>query len=115
MANALAQRLAAKGVLRGDRVAFWLARGLGPVVAMLAAMRVGAAFVPLDDEHPDEHHAYVLQDSGAAALGIDAGARAHSCRLPFVPWHRRRQTPVAAAPWQPIGKEACREVVSQYV
>src|SRR3546814_20139728 len=94
MATALAERLSEVGVRSGDKVAFRLARGLGPVVAMLAAMRLGAAFVPLDDEHPDEHHAYVLQDSGAAALVIDAGAREPSCRLPVVPWQRTDESRV---------------------
>src|SRR3546814_11200994 len=98
MATALAERLSEVGVRSGDKVAFRLARGLGPVVAMLAAMRLGAAFVPLDDDHPDEHHAYVLKDSGAAALVIDAGARAHSCRLLVVPWPRGWETHRATAP-----------------
>src|SRR5690606_26629336 len=66
-AAALAERLSRAGVRAGDRVAFRLGRGLGPVVAMLAAMRLGAAFVPLDDEHPDGHHVHVMHDSGAAA------------------------------------------------
>jgi len=73
-AAALAGRLATLGIGAGDRVAFRLARGLGPVVAMLAIARLGAAFVPLDDEHPASHHAYVLEDSGARALVMEPGS-----------------------------------------
>lgn len=98
MANALAQRLSDAGVGRGDRVAFRLARGLGPVVAMLAAMRLGAAFVPLDDEHPDEHHVYVLKDSGATAMVIDAGARRPSHQLAIVEWQRGDEAPASHTP-----------------
>src|SRR5690606_9457677 len=88
MAIALAQRLATAGVQAGDRVAFRLERGLGPVVAMLAAMRLGAAFVPLDNEHPDEHHAYVLKDSAATAVVIAAGSRRPLHTLAVVEWER---------------------------
>src|SRR3546814_2976456 len=64
----LAMRLAEAGVQAGDRVAFRLERGLGPVASMLAVMCLGATFVPLDDEHPDEHHAAILQDSAARVM-----------------------------------------------
>src|SRR5690606_33791870 len=64
----LAGRLVQAGVRAGDHVAFRLERGLGPVVAILAIMRLGAAFVPLDAEHPDAHHAAILQDCGATVL-----------------------------------------------
>ena len=98
MATALAQRLADAGVRAGDRVAFRLQRGLGPVVAILAAMRLGAAFVPLDDEHPDEHHAYVLNDSAATAVVIDAGARRPTRALAVVEWTREQATTTARQP-----------------
>ncbi|MGB6105870.1 MAG: amino acid adenylation domain-containing protein, partial [Pusillimonas sp.] len=111
MAGALAERLSQAGVLAGGRVAFRLARGLGPLVAMLAAMRLGAAFVPLDDEHPDEHHAYVLRDSGAAALVIDAGARGPSCQLAVVEWHRAQEAPGGYAPPPSVPADATAYVL----
>jgi amino acid adenylation domain-containing protein/non-ribosomal peptide synthase protein (TIGR01720 family) len=87
-ANALAARLAQAGVGRGDRVAFRLARGLGPVVAIVAAGRLGAAFVPLDPEHPDSHHGYVIDDSGARVLVVDAGSPVPATDATVLAWSR---------------------------
>ncbi|NYT82354.1 amino acid adenylation domain-containing protein [Alcaligenaceae bacterium] len=96
-AHALAQALAGSGIVAGDRVAFRLPRGLGPAVAMLAAMRLGAAFVPLDEDHPDAHHAYVLEDSGAKVLVIEEGARAAFDGVAVLAW-RRGQKAVGRMP-----------------
>ncbi|MCG6495543.1 amino acid adenylation domain-containing protein [Kitasatospora sp. A2-31] len=64
----LAARLAAAGVRRGDLVAFCLPRGPRAVVAMLAAWRAGAGYLPLDPEYPAARLAFMLADSGAAVL-----------------------------------------------
>nr|WP_255676094.1 non-ribosomal peptide synthetase/type I polyketide synthase [Pusillimonas sp. MFBS29] len=111
MAAALAQRLQAAGVQAGDRVAFRLERGLGPVVAMLAAMRLGAAFVPLDDEHPDEHHAYVLKDSAASALIIAAGARRPAHVVAVVEWAREQPALTAPGPARRLPADATAYVL----
>ena len=49
----LAGRLRELGVNRGDRVALLVERSCEVVVGMLAAFRVGAAYVPLDPMYPD--------------------------------------------------------------
>ncbi|HWK72026.1 MAG TPA: aminotransferase class III-fold pyridoxal phosphate-dependent enzyme [Burkholderiaceae bacterium] len=90
----LAVQLAKAGVQAGDRVAFRLERGLGPVVAILAIMRLGAAFVPLDDEHPDEHHAAILQDSAARVLIAEPGTGRAPAGIPIVPWSRTPREPL---------------------
>ncbi len=65
-ANRLAHHLAARGVGPEARVALCLERTAEMVVAVLATMKAGAAYVPLDPAHPPERLAYVLEDSGAA-------------------------------------------------
>ncbi|MBF6618108.1 MAG: aminotransferase class III-fold pyridoxal phosphate-dependent enzyme [Candidimonas sp.] len=92
----LAGRLVQAGVRAGDHVAFRLERGLGPVVAILAIMRLGAAFVPLDDEHPDAHHAAILQDCGATVLVADPAAGRQPASIPTVPWTRAALAPLQA-------------------
>ncbi|MFD5921241.1 amino acid adenylation domain-containing protein [Kitasatospora sp. NPDC058201] len=72
--RALAARLAAHGVRRGDLVAFCLPRGPRAVVAMLAAWRAGAGYLPLDPEYPAARLAFMLADSGAAVLVTTDGA-----------------------------------------
>ncbi|WP_155517810.1 amino acid adenylation domain-containing protein, partial [Pseudomonas viridiflava] len=46
-----------------DRVAVMARRGLDTLVAMLAVLKSGAGYVPVDPSHPDERIAYLLSDS----------------------------------------------------
>ncbi|MFB7835181.1 amino acid adenylation domain-containing protein [Streptomyces sp. NPDC056056] len=64
----LAARMAACGVARGDLVALCLPRGPRAVVAMLAAWRLGAGYLPLDSAYPASRLAFMLADSGARLL-----------------------------------------------
>ncbi|MFB9803912.1 amino acid adenylation domain-containing protein, partial [Streptomonospora salina] len=60
-----ARGLSGWGVLPGDTVGVCLERGRELVVCMLAVMRVGAAYLPLDPAYPAERLAFVAADSGA--------------------------------------------------
>ncbi|KZL38968.1 hypothetical protein VT47_12565, partial [Pseudomonas syringae pv. syringae] len=62
-ANALAHHLISLGVGIDDRVAVMARRGLDTLVAMLAVLKAGAGYVPVDPSHPDERIAYLLTDS----------------------------------------------------
>ncbi|MCE6981589.1 amino acid adenylation domain-containing protein, partial [Pseudomonas frederiksbergensis] len=64
-ANRLAHRLRASGVQPQALVAIALDRSLQMIVATLAVLKAGAAYVPIDPSSPAERIAYVLQDSGA--------------------------------------------------
>ncbi|MEV4443005.1 amino acid adenylation domain-containing protein, partial [Streptomyces sp. NPDC049577] len=66
--NGLANALLARGVGRGDLVALALPRSVDAVVAMLAAGRAGAAFLPVDVGFPAERIAYVLADAAPAVV-----------------------------------------------
>ncbi|GAA3375076.1 hypothetical protein GCM10020367_41460 [Streptomyces sannanensis] len=67
-ANRLARLLLARGVRRGDLVALLLERSADLVVAALAVLRTGAAYVPLDPDHPAERTGRVLEDAAPALL-----------------------------------------------
>jgi amino acid adenylation domain-containing protein len=67
-ANRLARHLARLGVGRGMRVGICLERSPEMVVALLAALKTGAAYVPLDPAYPAERIAQVLEDADLAAL-----------------------------------------------
>lgn len=56
-ANALARFLVAQGAGPGDRVALALGRSVDLLVAMLAVVKAGAAYVPLDPMHPPQRTA----------------------------------------------------------
>ncbi|MEU6999199.1 amino acid adenylation domain-containing protein [Nonomuraea sp. NPDC046570] len=61
----LAGLLQAKGVAPGDIVGVCLGRGADAVAALLAVWRAGAAYLPLDPDHPRDRLAFVLSDSAA--------------------------------------------------
>ncbi|WP_051817144.1 non-ribosomal peptide synthetase [Kitasatospora sp. NRRL B-11411] len=89
-ANRIARLLAARGAGPGRAVAVALPRSTELVVALLGVLKSGAAYVPLDLDHPAGRLAAVLADTepaavltdraGAAALGT-AGAGATLLRL----------------------------------
>ncbi|WP_018964164.1 type I polyketide synthase [Ancylobacter sp. FA202] len=86
--GALAMRLAVQGVRRGDRVAFCLTRGAGPLVAMAAASHLGAAFVPLDPDFPAPYRATLLAESGAKVLVADGDLEDEPAPVPVLGWSR---------------------------
>ncbi len=72
-ANRLAHHLRALGVGVEDRVGFCLDRSPLMWVAVLAVMKAGGTYVPLDPKHPRERLAHVLGDCGAAVLLTEPG------------------------------------------
>ncbi|AGJ58827.1 amino acid adenylation domain-containing protein [[Kitasatospora] papulosa] len=66
--DALAVALAALGARPGTRVAVGLPRSTDLVVAILAVMRTGAAYLPLDPSYPAERLAFMIEDSDPVAL-----------------------------------------------
>lgn len=72
----LAGFLRARGVQPGDRVGICVRRGFGMVAAVLAAMRCGAAYVPLDPSYPRERLQFMADDAGLKAIVIDAATAA---------------------------------------
>ncbi|WP_286159279.1 amino acid adenylation domain-containing protein [Janthinobacterium sp. HH01] len=67
-ANQLAHHLIALGVRPDAKVGVALERSFDMVIGVLAIMKAGAAYVPLDPEYPAERLAYMLDDSGIALL-----------------------------------------------
>ncbi|HEV3457140.1 MAG TPA: amino acid adenylation domain-containing protein, partial [Thermoanaerobaculia bacterium] len=72
-AERLAHRLAALGVGPEARVALCLERSVAMVVAILAVLRAGGAYVPIEPESPRERQELMLRDSAAAVLVVGAG------------------------------------------
>jgi amino acid adenylation domain-containing protein len=62
-ANQLARRLETLGVTRGADVGVCIERSIEMVIAMLAVMKAGAAYVPLDPAYPLERLAYIVEDA----------------------------------------------------
>ena len=72
----LAGALAGVGGARGDVVAVCLPRGREFVAAALAALRLGAAYLPLDVAYPPARLAHILADGRPAAVVTTAALAA---------------------------------------
>ncbi|MFF1902981.1 amino acid adenylation domain-containing protein [Kitasatospora sp. NPDC058218] len=66
--NRLAHRLKRHGVGRDVLVGICTERSVDLVVALLAVLKAGGAFVPLDPRFPPERTAFMLADSGLPVL-----------------------------------------------
>ncbi len=73
-ANRLAHALIADGVRPGDRVGLLLDRTDAIVVAILAVLKTGAAYVPVDPAAPDDRAAFVFGDTGVRLVVTDQAA-----------------------------------------
>jgi amino acid adenylation domain-containing protein len=96
----------AAGVGAGDRVGVCLERSPDLVACLLAVLRTGAAYVPLDPHHPSDRLQLILEDAtprllicdaaGAQALGAAAatalrlGQASHSAAAPHFADRARR-------------------------
>ncbi|HEX6402330.1 MAG TPA: Pls/PosA family non-ribosomal peptide synthetase [Pseudonocardiaceae bacterium] len=63
-ANQLAHMLRALRIGTGSRVGILLHRSLHTYVSLLAILKAGAAFVPIDPRSPRDRIAYIVDDSG---------------------------------------------------
>ncbi|GHH79757.1 hypothetical protein GCM10018781_58570 [Kitasatospora indigofera] len=82
-ANRLAHALAAAGVRHGDRVGLLLDRTADIVVSVLAVLKAGAAYVPVDPAAPAGRAATVFGDTGVTLVLTDLPDR-----VPDGPWLR---------------------------
>ena len=67
-ANQVAHHLIGLGVSRGDLVGVHLERSVDSVVAVLAALKAGAAYVPLDPGLPAGRLEYMVEDTAASVV-----------------------------------------------
>ncbi|MFC6086786.1 non-ribosomal peptide synthetase [Sphaerisporangium aureirubrum] len=82
-ANRLAHFLIGQGAGPGRRVGICMRRGVHQVVAVYAAVKTGAAYVPLEAELPDSRLAYMLQDVAPGQVLTDPDCRG---RVPDGAW-----------------------------
>lgn len=76
--NRLFHHLKAAGCGRRDWVAIAMSRSADAIAAMLAVLKLGAAFIPLDPRYPSERLRFILEDSEARFLMTTREAPAFS-------------------------------------
>jgi natural product biosynthesis luciferase-like monooxygenase protein len=79
-ASALAARLLERGVAPGDIVGLCLERTPELVIGLLAIMKAGAAYLPLDPDYPGERVRLMIEDSGTR-LVVTTAALAESLAI----------------------------------
>ncbi len=75
-ANRLAHHLRGLGVLPGDRVGLYLDRTADAVIAVLAVLKTGAAYVPVDISAPRDRMAYTFGQARVDLVVTDQPAEA---------------------------------------
>lgn len=66
--NQLAHFLLGRGVMPEDRVAICLERSVEMIVALLAVLKAGAAYVPLEPGYPAERVSFIIENSEAKLI-----------------------------------------------
>ncbi len=85
--NILASILKAEGINHEDIVGLYFEPTIDFVVALLAVLKAGAAFLPIDPAYPEERLKLILQDSQACLILAQAKPE-----LPFLQSHSRVMT-----------------------
>ena len=85
-ANRLAHLLAAQSVGPGECVALLFSRSAEAIIAILAVLKTGAAYLPIDPTVPDARMQFVVADATPIAAVTTAGLadRLNGCDLPVV-------------------------------
>lgn len=81
--NAKADDLAAKlKIGAGDIAAIVMERSTELVTAILAVLKTGAAFLPIDNDLPDERKSFLIEDSKAALIITKVGMQVTNAQRP---------------------------------
>lgn len=115
--NRLAHALRARGIGRGQRVGLCLDRGTDMFVALLAVLKSGATYVPLDPAFPQSRLDYYAEDASLGLLlthsSITASPRSWradaSQRVLLLDretgWLDEPETPLVAGPQDPLAED----------
>ncbi|ORA07480.1 non-ribosomal peptide synthetase, partial [Mycobacterium arosiense ATCC BAA-1401 = DSM 45069] len=74
-ANRLAHNLIDRGVSAGQRIALLLERSPSAIVAMLAVLKTGAAYLAIDPALPDPRIGFLMADAAPVGVVTTAGLR----------------------------------------
>ncbi|MCP5063168.1 MAG: amino acid adenylation domain-containing protein, partial [Ignavibacteriae bacterium] len=73
--NYLAITLIKKGISPGQYVGIYLDRSIESILGLLAIMKVGAAFIPLDTKYPLDRLEYIIEDSNLKYIVTNSSYR----------------------------------------
>jgi len=80
-ANVVAHRLIELGVKEGVLVPLYFKRGIEMIVGLLAVLKAGGCYVPMDPEYPQDQINYIVRDT-AAFVVLSTSEVANNCNFP---------------------------------
>ncbi|MEV6823196.1 amino acid adenylation domain-containing protein [Nocardiopsis dassonvillei] len=111
----LARGMRDRGLGAGDVAGVCLQRGPALVVCLLAILRVGAAYLPLDPDHPSARIGEALEETAAKLVVVDSvtRARVRSARTPELRIDRWLEDGATSGPvrWEPTDPDADAYVI----
>lgn len=66
--NQLAHSILSQGTAAKSPIGVMMERGVDMIVSMIAVLKAGSPFLPLDPDYPTERLSFMLEDSGAELL-----------------------------------------------
>lgn len=100
-AEALARHLASLGIGRGSAVGICLERTVDLIASILAVLKTGAAYVPLDPKYPADRIAFVARDASLSLI-LTKEERADFAEIntldPATAWNEHGHVPTARLP-----------------
>ncbi|KKD61765.1 hypothetical protein RN22_03865 [Grimontia sp. AD028] len=70
--NQLSHLLVQNGIAPGDRVGIYLSRSVVSTAAILATLKSGATYVPLDPSYPESRLAFMVDDAQVSAMFVES-------------------------------------------
>lgn len=115
LAARMAEAMRMLGVCEGDRVGVCLDRSLELVPALLAVMKAGATYVPLDPAYPDERLLFTIADARPSMVIASTAKEGIAASVPTVTIVRlvelAGQTDVPREPAHRAGPDAAAYVI----
>ncbi len=72
--NQLCHLLISQGVNARDKVGIYLHRSINSTAAIIATLKVGATYVPLDPTYPQSRLSYMIEDSALTAMFVESSS-----------------------------------------
>lgn len=76
-ANSLANYLLGKGIKPSNCIALYLSRSADLIVGILATLKIGAAYIPIATDYPEERIRFIIHDA-AVSLVLTTSHRVHN-------------------------------------
>lgn len=102
----LAGYLAHRGVERGDRIGLWIDDSPETIIALLAILWRGAAYVPLDPDYPQERLRWMVADAGLRLTVAATAGPLPGIGLDILSLKARENEIAAADPLPPAAGDA---------